>query len=283
MTQLAQYVLLGVVQGATEFLPVSSSAHLSAVEALLSVERPGLILETSLHFGTLLAILLMFRDDIERIVVDFVRGLWLLVRGVRGEQFRKAAPLFGLALALIIGTVPAGVAGVLLHDTVNGLFGENLRFTGICLVITGVILTASGMAPPPRQKEVSAGRALLVGCAQAVAILPGISRSGATIVSGYFVGLDRTLAARFSFLLAVPVMAGAMLLEVAKVLHEGAQSAALSRSDIPPLLGGTIAAAVVGCVCLALLLKVIERGKLHWFAAYCLPAGVLMAVLKLGA
>jgi len=278
MSQLAEYVLLGILQGATEFLPVSSSGHLLAAETLLSIERPGLVLEVSLHFGTLVVIVLMFRRELVRLVADFSRGAWLLVRGNR-QQIAQRAPLFGMALAIIIGTVPAALVGVLAHDAIGRIFEGNLRLAGVCLVVTGAVLLASRLAPRGEAKDVSPGKGFGIGCAQAVALLPGISRSGATIVAGYFCGLERSAAARFSFLLAVPAMLGAMVLETAGALG-AAGEATVRRSDVLPLLCGMLVAALVGWACLALLLKVVQSGKLHWFSAYCLPVGALLFALS---
>jgi len=254
MSQLAEYVLLGILQGATEFLPVSSSGHLLAAETLLSIERPGLVLEVSLHFGTLVVIVLMFRRELVRLVADFSRGAWLLVRGNRQQIAQR-------------------------HDAIGRIFEGNLRLAGVCLVVTGAVLLASRLAPRGEAKDVSPGKGFGIGCAQAVALLPGISRSGATIVAGYFCGLERSAAARFSFLLAVPAMLGAMVLETAGALG-AAGEATVRRSDVLPLLCGMLVAALVGWACLALLLKVVQSGKLHWFSAYCLPVGALLFALS---
>jgi len=275
----AQAVLLGILQGLTEFLPVSSSAHLVAAQHLMKITEPPVVLDVALHMGTLLAVLVVLWRSIWRLAVDGVYGVYLTVRGTDRALVRERAPLLPTALAVVIGTVPAGLVGMLLQDRLEALF-QNMVAAGAFLVCTGGLLLASRWAPQGTVERVGVGRGLLVGLAQALAPLPGISRSGITIVAGCYSGLRRDVAGRFSFLLAVPVMVGAGAMEL---LHHSHKTATLAGESIAgwPLFWGVLAAAVVGTVCLVLLLRVVDRGRLHWFAAYCLPAGLAMMAIGL--
>ncbi len=204
----AQAVLLGILQGLTEFLPVSSSAHLVAAQHLMKISEPPVLLDVALHMGTLLAVLVVLYKSLWRLAVDGVVGVYLTVIGTARPVVREKAPLLPTAVAILVGTVPAGLVGVLLQDQMEVLFNKIIP-AGIFLVCTGGLLLASRWAPKGEVERVGVGRGFLVGLAQALAPLPGISRSGVTIVAGCFSGLRRDVAGRFSFLLAVPVMVGA--------------------------------------------------------------------------
>jgi len=271
---LLQATLLGILQGITEFLPVSSSGHLVAGQALLGMESPGVILEVSLHFGTLVAILLVFWEDLLGLAVDGLKGLVLLGQRKPGE-IAASAPRFFTALAVVVGSVPAGLSGVFLKDYITPFFEGDLTACGIFLVVTGLMLLATRWALSGEVEHTGPGRGLLVGVAQALALLPGISRSGSTIAAGLYVGLERDAAARFAFLLAVPAMAGAVVLELAGT------SLGSANIDWPPVVWGTVVAAVVGWVSLKALLPIVKKGKLHYFAAYCIPAGSLLVIYSL--
>jgi undecaprenyl-diphosphatase len=277
-------ILLGVLQGATEFLPISSSAHLVAAQALLRQPPTGtdvptapeeLVLAVALHFGTLLAILVVFRRELLRLVADGLTGAAVVAQGRGLAAARERAPMFYLALAIVVGTIPAGVVGLLFEDAFDAAF-KNLTAAGAFLICTGLLLLASRLARPPRTDAVTPAKGFLIGLAQAAALLPGISRSGSTIVAGYFTGLERDAAARFSFLLAVPALLGAAILKSCD-LFDGATGGV----SLGAVACGTLAAALVGGACLVALLKVVARGRLHWFAAYCLPVGALMLVAGL--
>jgi len=270
-----QAIFLGILQGVTEFLPVSSSGHLVAAQALLGVKSPGIFLEVSLHLGTLVAVLLVFGRDLAGLVRDGSLGLWLLVSG-SGGQIPQMARRFPTALAIVVGSVPAAAAGLLLKGYIEPLFEGNLRACSIFLSVTGLILLFSRYAARGEEETVTPLKGLLVGLAQACALLPGISRSGSTIVTGLFVGLDRRAAARFAFLLAVPAIAGAMGLEIVG----GDALAALPKGTWPAVLCGTVASAAVGTISLLFLMSVVERGKLHLFAVYCIPAGAFLYLVS---
>ena len=266
---MLQAVLLGVLQGLTEFLPVSSSGHLVAAQHLFGVESPGILLEVALHFGTLLAILVVLWKPIVAIVRDTLTGALMLLRGQRVSAIAQEAPHFTTAVALALGTLPAGVAYLLLKGAIERCF-DSMAISGALLTVTGGVLLASRYAPQPVTPRVGPVRGLLIGVAQAFALLPGISRSGSTIVAGCFAGVERDAAGRFSFLLALPAIGGATLWKSAEAWRSGA------HLPVAPLAAGTLAAAVTGALCLVLLLRLVHRGHLQWFAAYCIPAGLAM-------
>jgi undecaprenyl-diphosphatase len=257
-------VLLGALQGLTEFLPVSSSGHLVLGRRLLGVASPegasAVLWEVTLHAGTLLAVLIVFRRDIVALVRGFFRGLGLCRRGVPFAV--REDPDFALGLWILLGSVPAGAVGLCFRDFFEGLtrypFG-----VAAALAVTGVVLYLTRFARPTRPDgRVGWRDAIWIGAAQAVAIAPGISRSGSTISAGLFRGVDRGEAARFSFLLSVPAVGGAVLLECRHLERLPVETAA------PILLGGVVAAAV-GVPALVLLARLVRGGRLYAFAWYC--------------
>ena len=255
-------VLLGAVQGVTEFLPISSKTHLVVVPALLGERPPSLPFIVLLHLGTLVALVLYFARDLWRIAVDLVRG---------GDGRR-------LAILLVVASVPAAVLGLLFEETFERLLSDP-RNVAFSLVATAVILVgaewlAGGRLPGfggrrrlarPLHTEVTSREAIGIGIAQAVALLPGVSRSGSTMATGLALGVRRDAVARFSFLLAIPAIAGANVLELPKVVDGGIGA---------PELAGFAAALVTGFASVALLLRYLRRYTYLPFAAYCLVFAV---------
>ena len=263
-----QAMVLGIVQGLTEFLPVSSSGHLVLGQNLFGLKEPELLFDVVVHVGTLLAVLIVFRRDI----INLVRELSAAPRVLSGPAGFGGAwrerPEFRMLVLIIIGSVPTGLIGVFFKDLFEALFASTLA-VGISLLITGAVLfltrriDASG-------REITGFRpvdALIIGTAQGLAITPGISRSGLTIGSGLILGLDRELAARYSFLLSIPAILGALFLEL--------KSASGGSFGIPELGAGFAAAMVSGLAALLLLLRLVRRGKLHYFAYYCWLVGLV--------
>jgi len=244
-----QALILGLCQGLTEFIPVSSSAHLVLVPWLLGWGNPGLAFDTVLHLGTLVAV------------------AW--ARSIR--QRSLAAPSSRTAWALVIGTVPAAVLGVAAADFFESLFNTP-GWVAALLLVTGFLLLASERwASRSRAlEEIGVHHALLIGLAQAFAIAPGLSRSGATISAGRFAGLSRTDAARFSFLLATPTIAGAGALQVYKLSKVG-----LSGQSVALLLAGFLAALISSYLIIRFLLSYLQRHSLLPFAVYCGVVGFL--------
>lgn len=267
---MIQALILGLVQGLTEFIPVSSSAHLVLVPWALNWDRPGLLFDTMLHWGTLVAVLSYFWRDWIAIVRGFLRSLttpgpW---RNVAGG--RLADPNSRLAWGIILGTIPAVILGFLFKDFFENLFETPIAVAGFLLVTAALLIASEWLGR--RMRDLSALNlpdALAIGLAQAAAIAPGISRSGATIAAGLGRGLTREAAARFSFLLSTPAIVGAGLLQILDALS--GSGAALPLATI---ITGFVAAAVSGYLCIKFLLAYLRRGRLYVFAAYCAILGV---------
>ena len=257
-------VLLGVVQGLTEFLPVSSSGHLVLCRNLLGFREPDLLLDVTLHLGTLCAVIVHFFPDIKAIGTEVRRDPPI---GPRGAMFRMAA----------IGTIPAAVLGVAASSWIENAFGS-ARLVGLCLMCTGVILVLPVVLSRWVRKSqarmrsapgsVDSGAAWWIGLSQAMAILPGISRSGSTISVGLLCGLDRETAGRFAFLLSIPIILGAALHQV--LTTTGPLGVAPGT-----LLAGFLASAVTGYIALRLVMRLVRTGGLFFFAPYCWLIGTL--------
>lgn len=272
-----QAIILGIVQGATEFIPISSSAHLVLVPWALGWNSPGLLFDTMLHWGTLTAVLVYFWRDWVAIIKGFFvstvrRGPWST-----DPNGRLADSSSQLAWAVILGTLPAVVLGFLFNDFIESLFTSILAVGVFLLVTAAILFAAERMGRPQRPLEkITFTDALLIGLAQAAAMAPGISRSGATLAGGLARGLTRDSAARFSFLLGTPTILGAGLLQLVDVLK--AETAAPAWSSVVP---GAIAAAIVGYLCIHFLLSYLRRGKLYVFAAYCAVLGLVVILVSL--
>lgn len=262
-----QALFLGFLQGLTEFLPISSSGHLVLLPALLGWAQPPLVFETTVHLGTLLALLAVFWRDIGRLLAAWWRGIR------RGRPLETAESR--LAWWILLGTVPALVAGVLLEERFEAI--NKPLYAGIFFLATaGLLLLAELLGRRRRPlEELTWWDSLLIGLAQAAAILPGLSRSGATISTGMLTHLRREAAARFSFLLSLPVVAGAGLLKLWELWRsEGGQA------EVLPLLLGFFSAAFFGFAAIRFLLAYVRRRPLYPFAAYCFLIG-LVALLAL--
>ncbi len=246
--------ILGILQGFTEFLPISSSGHLVIGQRLLGLELPGNVFEVVVHVGTLLSVLVVFWKDI-----------WRLLSTIAEK------PTQVYILTLIIGTLPAVVGGFSLKTTLEGLF-DNVSYVALALFITGVILLATRWISH-RDGPLTLGRGLIVGVAQMVAIIPGISRSGVTISMGLFLGVNAQEAARFSFLLAIPAIAGAGLLTWLDLSPQ-----ALSPIPISALLTGLVSSFLMGWIALKWLLGMLASGRFYWFGVYC----IFVALITLG-
>ena len=261
---ILQAAILGLLQGFTEFLPVSSSGHLVLGKELLGVHVHGIRFEVFVHFGTLLSVVTFYRNELHGLLRALTQAL---ARTGQIREFYRQDRKFRWVIYIIIGTIPAGVIGVLFEDLIERAFGDAHMVSGM-LLITGTILLLTRFIRPPQQ-ELSLVRAVLIGCAQAIAILPGVSRSGTTISAGLFLGLAREEAVRYSFLLSIPVIAGATLLKTLELLHEQVPVAELLY-----LLVGTGAAFVSGYAAIKLLIMIARGGKLDYFSWYCFTIGI---------
>lgn len=267
---IIQAIILGILQGATEFLPVSSSAHLVLVPWLMGWDPPVLTFDTTLHLGTLLAVLIYFRRDVWAIILGVLKTL---------KDRNLADPWGRLGWLVALGTIPAGLAGVFLDDFFEGFFSGSYLAVSVFLLITGVILFVSErIAQKARTLEKMTWLdAALIGVAQAVAILPGISRSGATIATGLGLGFTRTEAARFSFLLSMPIIFSAGILQLLKLITG-------NGGEMVPgalLVAGFIAAALSGYACIRFLMDYVRSRSLYIFSIYCWVFGLFCLVVAL--
>ena len=249
MVTLIEAVILAVIQGLTEWLPVSSSGHLVIAQNFLGL-NPPLIFDVMLHFGTLFVVLVMFRNDILDILKALVKG------NFKSEEGK-------LTLHIIIGSMPIAIIGVTFYGFIKSLF-SNLLAAGLALLITGFVLFISEKRLGT--KKMSILDSLLVGLAQGIAIIPGISRSGLTISTGLLRKIDKTTAFRYSFLLSIPAILGATIIEV--------KDLTLGAIDLLPIIVGVVVSMMVGYASLKLLQKIIMTERFHLFAYYCWAVGI---------
>jgi|TARA_Y100000310_G_scaffold133156_1_gene132083 undecaprenyl-diphosphatase len=241
--------ILGALQGVTEFLPISSSGHLVLMEELLKVSQPGLVFEVTVHMGTLMSILTVFWQDLKNLLSDL---------STRENRM--------MIIYIILATIPIAVVGLVFKPEIEQSF-HNLQLVGLSLLVTATALIVTKWVGK-EQTEVDGKRAIIIGIAQSLALIPGISRSGITIASGLIAGLKRREAARFSFLIAIPALIGSGLLTLPDLALSGA-------NGIPAmvLLTGLVTSFVVGIIVLKLLLGILEKGRLYYFGFYCLIVG----------
>ena len=278
---ILQALILGLIQGATEFIPVSSSGHLTLMPWLLNWTFEPVLkgaFDVLTHWGTLVAVVAVFWRDLWALLLGGLRTLGgVRAGGVRGVLARIKADTEGrLAWLIVIGSIPAAVLGVLFEDFFEMLFGTP-RIVSLLLLVTAGLLAVSEWRGQKGREVVQLTwiDALLIGLGQALAIAPGISRSGATISSGLLRGVKRDAAARFSFLLSTPVIVGAGVWQLKDLFESGEWTAHLA-----PMLVGFLASAVVGYLCIQFLLGFLRKGKLYPFAAYCTVAGIACLIFS---
>ena len=275
MTFLSSF-LLGLVQGIAEFLPISSSGHLAIAQNLLGMSDAGTVPEffdVLLHLGTLVAVFVAYWADIKDMVLEFFRGAGDLIHH---STPNPVPPARRLILLIILGTLPLFVV-LPVKDAVQGL-SNSMAFIGAALIVTGVLLFVSDRVKKGRKNERTATwlDVLIVGIGQAIATMPGISRSGMTITTGCFVGFERKFAVRFSFLLSIPAVLGANILSLADAAKTG-----INWAEVPMYLCGGAAALVSGYLAIFALNRIAQRGKFGGFCYYCWGAGLLTLILSL--
>jgi len=267
-------IVLGAVQGLTEFLPISSSAHLIIVPWLFGWEESGLTFDVALHLGTLVAVLVYFWREIAQIAVAVPRGLI--------ERRPLADPMARLGWIILLGSIPAAIAGFIAADAIDSFFhggdGGNTAIVLVALLMIALavlLALAERIAKHERSFECVTGRdGLVVGLAQALALLPGVSRSGSTITAALFRGLQRDAAARFSFLLGIPAIVGAGVFETRSLLETG-----LAPGEEQVFLAGMATAAIVGYLAIAFLLRYLRTRSTMIFVVYRLGLGMLLLAL----
>jgi undecaprenyl-diphosphatase len=257
MMEWLKIIVLAVLQGITEFLPVSSSGHLVLVEHLLKVQSSGILLEVTLHAGTLISILVFYRKRILQLLRELFSG--------EGEGRQYAA-------AVVVGSIPAALAYAAVGKKIEACF-SNPHAVAVLLCVTGVMLLTllRGSGKPA---ELNVGRGFLVGLAQALALLPGISRSGSTITAARHLGISPEKAAEFSLLLSVPALAGATLIKALEIFKNGCGGFGGLQLGV-----AMIVSAIVGYVAIVCLVKTLTAGKFWMFGFYCLAVGLLGIVL----
>lgn len=259
---LLQAIVLGLVQGLSEFLPISSSAHLVLVPWLLRWPQAGLFFDTLVHWGTAAAVIVYFRAE-----------LWTLIRAWVDSLLRRriVSPEARLAWLILAATVPAAISAFLLMDWLESLFSAPAAVAALLLVTGAALLLADRLGRGERGVEATKlTDALVIGCAQAVAVAPGISRSGSTIAAGVLRGLSREAAARFSFLLSVPIILGAGLTQLYKAFRMGLDATSWGLAAV-----GLIVAALAGYLAIAFMLRHLQQRRLWPFAVYCWATGLL--------
>ncbi len=266
-------IILGFIQGVAEFLPISSSGHLSLFQTWFGMEEPDNLFNVLLHFATLIAVCVVYWRDIADMIREFFLGVAALTS--RKAERGPVPPARRLVMMVILGTLPL-VLVLPIEDKVEALGASNLA-VGIALLFTGVILFLSDRMARGRKdaRNATVVDALLVGCAQAVATIPGLSRSGTTISAGMALGFERTFAVRFSFLLSLPAVVGATLLKVIDVAKDGVDTALL-----PMYLVGMVVAGVVGYFSIRLVNLLAQKNKFGRFAYYCWAMGLVAVILS---
>ena len=256
-----QAILLGLVQGITEFLPVSSSGHLQIAKELLGVEiENNITFDVTLHAATVLStILVLWRE------------LWRLIQGAFSRSFNDEQAYI---LKVVLSMIPAGVVGVCFADQIEALF-SSLWFVGAMLLLTAALLSFAYYAKPRQKQTISYRDAFLIGCAQALATMPGLSRSGSTIATGLILGNDKSSVANFSFIMVIPVILGKMLLDIVS------GDMATMSVPTPALVAGFLSAFVSGALACKFMIEIVKRGRLIWFALYCAVVGLLCVVCSL--
>lgn len=272
--ELYQGIILGIIQGLTEFLPVSSSGHLVLGQIFFGITESQLPFDISVHIGTLLAVLVVYASDIRAILVSVFGFISKAVSLKPMAHLLKEDKNIQLAGLIVIGSIPTAFIGLILKQFEHILFASEV-LVGFMLILTGTILWASKNFYFSKSKKdgFSIKKALIIGVGQGLAVIPGISRSGTTIALGMFLGLDRHNAAKFSFLLSIPAILGAQILSIKDMINSGLV--------IDPItIYATIASFITGLLALKLLLSLVHSGRFHLFAPYCWLIGSLVLLSK---
>ncbi len=259
-----QALVLGLLQGLTEYLPVSSSGHLAIGSYLFGLESDeNLAFTIAVHVATVLSTLVVLWKEID----------WIL-KGLFKWQMNDETKYF---INIVISMIPVGIVGVFFKEQVEQVFGSGLLIVGCMLLVTALLLVFSYYARPRQRENISPWHAFLIGVSQAIAVLPGLSRSGTTIATGLLLGNKKSALAQFSFLMVIPPILGEALLDVIKGLKG---EAAFGGIDALPLIVGFVAAFVSGCIACKWMINIVKKGKLVWFGVYCAIAGTATIVFS---
>lgn len=284
---ILESILLGVVQGITEFLPVSSSGHLAIIQNLFHIETNGsMLFDIMLHLGTLVAVFIVYRRDIWKMIAEFFcmcGDIFLNLRTFILNRIHKTSLRYKrvirnnyrkFVVLILVSTVPTGVIGVLGKDLIEKA-SATMLIPGICLLITGVLLLIADLTKEGRKmpKNVSYLDGIIIGTAQGLATLPGLSRSGTTIATCLLCGLDRKFAVKYSFILSIPAILGAAVLEIKDVAAEPIEAGQIGIYAV-----GMVFSAVVGYICIKTMLLVVRNKKFSYFSYYCFAVGAIAIV-----
>ena len=260
-------LILGIVQGLTEYLPVSSSGHLTIGANLFGLSgEENLAFTITVHVATVLSTCVILWKEIVWLFKDLFKFKWN-----EGTKY---------VVNILISMIPVAIVGFFFKDKVEAIFGSGLLVVGICLLVTASLLAFSYWAKPRQRENISPWHAFVIGIAQAVAVLPGLSRSGSTIATGLLLGNSKQKLAQFSFLMVIPPILGEALLDVKDMAEEGV-SVAMGGLSTSSLIIGFLAAFVSGCIACKWMINIVKKGKLIWFALYCAIVGILAIVLPL--
>lgn len=274
-----QALIMGLLQGLTEYLPVSSSGHLTIASELFGIDgESNMTFTIAVHVATVLSTLVILGSEIGKILKGMCNPL--SPRSVKGNGtfLNRLNPDQRYVLNILVSMIPIGIVGVFFKDQMEDIFGSGLLVVGICLLLTAALLTFSYLARPRQRENISLGHAFIIGLAQAVAVLPGLSRSGSTIATGLLLGNKKEKLAQFSFLMVIPPILGEALLDVLKMV-KGEE--ATGGIDTLPLIVGFVAAFISGCAACKWMIGIVKKGKLIYFAYYCAIVGVASIVYSL--
>lgn len=288
---LLNAILLGILQGAAEFLPISSSGHLAIFENIFDIQNAGMVFDVLLHLGTLLAIVIAFWKDISHLFIEGIMiikdciiniGRLLFNIGKTNDNKKKYLKIVNssyrkFVLLIIVSTIPTGILGFLLEDIVSAA-AQSLIVTGVCLLVTGVLLIIADLSNigQRRPKQVTYSQAGIIGVVQGLATLPGISRSGSTITACLLCGFDKNFAVKYSFIMSIPAVLGAVILKL-----KDFGSVVVSQTEITNYIIGTLVAAVIGYICIKTMLVIIRGKKFRYFSYYCFLMGAFSIIWEL--
>lgn len=274
-----QALIMGLLQGLTEYLPVSSSGHLTIASELFGIDgESNMTFTIAVHVATVLSTLVILGSEIGKILKGMCNPLSPRSLKGNGTFLNRLNPDQRYVLNILVSMIPIGIVGVFFKDKVEEVFGSGLLVVGICLLLTAALLTFSYLARPRQRENISLSHAFIIGLAQAVAVLPGLSRSGSTIATGLLLGDKKEKLAQFSFLMVIPPILGEALLDVLKMV-KGEE--ATGGIDTLPLIVGFVAAFISGCAACKWMIGIVKKGKLIYFAYYCAIVGVASIVYSL--
>lgn len=260
-----QAIIMGLIQGLTEYLPVSSSGHLCLASHLFGIEaEENLTFTIVVHVATVLST-----------IVILWREIWSLLKGLFEFKMNDATRY---VINIVISMIPIGIIGVFFKDTVEEIFGSGVFIVAVMLLVTAALLTFAYFAKPRQKEKIGMLDAFIIGVSQACAVLPGLSRSGTTIATGLLLGNKKESLAQFSFLMVIPPILGEALLDGIKLLGDSTEAMAASTISPLTLLAGFLAAFVSGCVACKWMIGIVRRGKLIYFAIYCAIVGILSLI-----